>query len=222
MRVAISQVDAFTDRAFAGNPAAVCVLPEPADAAWMQAVAREMNLSETAFLAHRQDGDFDPRWFTPVGESDLCGHATIASAHVLWQEGHLPTAQQARFHTRSGLLTATRAGEWIELDFPTAPPIPAEEPAGLAHALGVRPLAIYQSQPRYGDQIHHMVEVASEQEVRELAPDIKALRAVPILAVAVTSRAWVRIPLSRIRLPRGAGWCGCGWRAIASSSAGRP
>src|SRR3989442_5002460 len=117
MGLRIVQVDAFTDRAFGGNPAAVCVLPEPRDAAWMQAVAREMNLSETAFL--RLDGDcYRLRWFTPAVEVDLCGHATLASAHVLWEDGHLATDKGAAFHTRSGLLGAVRRGEWIELDFP--------------------------------------------------------------------------------------------------------
>ncbi len=102
-------VDAFADRPFAGNPAAVCVLPGPRDPAWMALVAREMNLAETAFL-HRQDDGFALRWFTPTTEVDLCGHATLASAHVLWQEGWLPGTETARFHTRSGLLTARRAG----------------------------------------------------------------------------------------------------------------
>ena len=107
MGLSIIQVDAFADRPFAGNPAAVCVLPEPRDARWMQDVAREMNLSETAFLLRRSDG-FDLRWFTPAVEVDLCGHATLAGAHVLWEEGHLPPVEQARFHTRSGWLTADR------------------------------------------------------------------------------------------------------------------
>ena len=113
LSVSISQVDAFTGIPFAGNPAAVCVLPEARPAALMQAVAMEMNLAETAFLVRRPDG-FDLRWFTPTVEVDLCGHATLASAHVLWEEGHLDAGQQARFHTRSGLLTADRAGNWIE------------------------------------------------------------------------------------------------------------
>src|SRR5437867_10503524 len=107
MPFSITQVDAFTAEPFAGNPAAVCVLPEAREASWMQAVAREMNISETAFLVPRTDG-FDLRWFTPSVEVDLCGHATLASAHVLWEEGHLRPDERARFHTRSGLLTADR------------------------------------------------------------------------------------------------------------------
>src|SRR5271170_5956290 len=117
MPVKIVQVDAFTSKHFAGNPAAVCVLPSPPDEAWMRDVAREMNLSETAFLTP-ENGGYRLRWLTPSVEVDLCGHATIASAHVLWQDGHLPAGTQARFHTRSGLLLADRRGDWIELDFP--------------------------------------------------------------------------------------------------------
>src|SRR5829696_7207122 len=109
----IVQVDAFTARPFAGNPAAVCVLPGPADERWMQDVAREMNLSETAFLHRLADG-FHLRWFTPAVEVDLCGHATLAAAHVVWEERHLDPAEPARFQTRSGLLTASRRGDWIE------------------------------------------------------------------------------------------------------------
>lgn len=189
MGVGIVQVDAFTDRAFAGNPAGVCVLGEGAEAGWMQAVAREMAVSETAFVVRRADGDFDLRWFTPVAESDLCGHATLATAHVLWQDGHLGVDETARFHTRSGLLTAGRAGDWIELDFPATPPVPAEAPDGLARALGVEVPALYRNQPPMGEQYHYLVEVGSEQEVRDLAPDFGALRALPLIAVMVTSRA---------------------------------
>src|SRR5437588_21818 len=137
MALRIVQVDAFANRAFRGNPAAVCVLPAARGEAWMQDVAREMNLAETAFL-HPENGDYRLRWFTPAVEVALCGHATLASAHVLWEEGHLPAGREARFHTQSGLLTARRAGDWIELDFPATPPAPAPQPAGLAAAL--RPL----------------------------------------------------------------------------------
>jgi len=100
----------------------------------MQDVAREMNLAETAFL-HPENGDYRLRWFTPAVEVALCGHATLASAHVLWEEGHLPAGREARFHTQSGLLTARRAGDWIELDFPATPPAPAPQPAGLVDEL---------------------------------------------------------------------------------------
>jgi PhzF family phenazine biosynthesis protein len=109
-------VDAVTDRPFAGNPAAVCLLPAWKGDRWLQAVAREMNLSETAFLV-KQPGHFDLRWFTPAVEVDLCGHATLASAHVLWQQGQA-AGNEIRFSTRSGVLKAVRHGDGIELDFP--------------------------------------------------------------------------------------------------------
>src|SRR4051794_32138363 len=115
MGLRMTQVDAFTDVPFRGNPAAVCVLPEAQDARFMQEVAREMNLSETAFLVPRGDGGFDLRWFTPTVEVDLCGHATLASAHVLWDEGHLARTAAARFATKSGWLTCQARDAWIEM-----------------------------------------------------------------------------------------------------------
>jgi predicted PhzF superfamily epimerase YddE/YHI9 len=117
----IVTVDAFTDRPFAGNPAAVCVVDAFPDDAWMQDVAREMNLSETAFVVRRDDGDLDLRWFSPTVEVDICGHATLSAAHVLWQDGLAPRSEGLRFHTRSGVLGAEPDGDWIELDFPAAP-----------------------------------------------------------------------------------------------------
>src|SRR5579864_104425 len=136
MGIRIVQVDAFTNRPFAGNPAAVCVLPQARPDQWMRDVAREMNLSETAFLTP-QNGGYNLRWLTPSVEVALCGHATVASAHVLWEDGHLQEGQQARFHTRSGLLTADRNGDWIELDFPAKVAEPTEAPPNLLPALGV-------------------------------------------------------------------------------------
>src|SRR3970282_949526 len=141
MPLPIVQVDAFPARPCAGNPAAVCLLPAPADARWMQDVAREMNLSETAFLVRQSDG-FDLRWFTPAVEIDFCGHATLASGPVLWGDGHLAPETEARFHTRSGLLTADRRGEWIELDFPATRAEPAAAPAGLPAAAGGTPRVV--------------------------------------------------------------------------------
>src|SRR5437667_12481763 len=138
MGIPIVQVDAFTDSPFAGNPAAVCVLPAPRSERWMRDVAREMNLSETAFLHPEGDG-YRLRWFTPVVEDDLCGHATLASAHVLWEEGHLSPTEIARFHTRSGLLTAKRQGDWIEMDFPAEPAVETAPIAELTRALGITP-----------------------------------------------------------------------------------
>jgi predicted PhzF superfamily epimerase YddE/YHI9 len=182
MSLPIVQVDAFTDRPFAGNPAAVCLLPAPADARWMQDVAREMNLSETAFLVPQSDG-FDLRWFTPAVEIDLCGHATLASAHVLWGDGHLPPGTQARFHTRSGLLTADRRGIWIELDFPATPAEPSAPPAGLTAAIGVTPRFVGRS------RFDYLLEVDGEDVVRGCKPDFGALARVDARGVIVTSRA---------------------------------
>jgi PhzF family phenazine biosynthesis protein len=178
----ITQVDAFTDTPFAGNPAVVCLLPAPRDEGWMQKVAREMNLSETAFLVPQADG-YALRWFTPAVEVVLCGHATLASAHVLWEDGHLPAGRQARFHTKSGLLTGDRAGEWIELDFPAKREEPAPAPAGLAEALGAAPKYIGRN------QFDYLVEVDGEATVRGLKPDHGALGALPVHGVIVTARA---------------------------------
>src|SRR6185369_9313660 len=130
------QIDAFTDRPFRGNPAAVCLLDRERDAEWMQHVAAEMNLAETAFLLRRDDG-FSLRWFTPAVEVDLCGHATLASAHALWSEKILPSNETARFHTRSGLLTATHDGDLIELDFPATPNQENDPAPGLLESLGI-------------------------------------------------------------------------------------
>jgi len=182
MGLRITQVDAFTDTLLAGNPAAVCLLQAPRDEGWMQSVAREMNLSETAFLVRTADG-YDLRWFTPSLEVALCGHATLASAHVLWEDGHLPSARQARFHTKSGLLTGDRAGEWIELDFPAKREEPAQAPAGLAEALGVTPKYVGKN------QFDYLVEVDGEVTVRRLTPNHAMLAALPVRGVIVTSRA---------------------------------
>lgn len=182
MKLPLFQVDAFTDRQFAGNPAAVCLLDEPGDPAWMQDVACEMNLAETAFLSKQADG-YSLRWFTPAVEVDLCGHATLASAHVLWEQGYLPAATQARFHTKSGLLTAKRQGDWIELDFPAKPAEPVEIPPGLAEALGVPAVSMGMS------QYDCLVEVESEAAVRALRPDIAKLATIPMRGMIVTSLA---------------------------------
>src|SRR5579871_6034830 len=135
MGLPLFQVDAFAERPFTGNPAAVCLLPGPREERWMQQVASEMNLSETAFL-HRVTDGWRLRWFTPTIEVDLCGHATLASAHVLWETGALPVEETARFHTRSGVLTARREGDRIELDFPAEIAAGCSAPVGLLDALG--------------------------------------------------------------------------------------
>jgi PhzF family phenazine biosynthesis protein len=178
----IVQVDAFTSEPFKGNPAAVCVLDAERDAAWMQRVASEMNLAETAFLRAREDG-FGLRWFTPAVEVDLCGHATLASAHVLWESGRLAAGQTARFHTKSGLLTAVRDGDWIELDFPSTPEEEVEAPPGLLEALGAAPRYVGKS------RFDYLVELDSEAAVARLRPDFGALGAISARGVIATARS---------------------------------
>ena len=166
MAIRIVTVDAFTNVPFAGNPAAVCVLPERRPDEWLRHVAREMNLSDTAFLV-RRDGEFNLRWLTPTVEVDLCGHATLASAHVLWEDGHLPADAQARFHTRSGLLTADRRGEWIELDFPVKEAVAAEPPSSLLTRSGRKALFagtdVCRSVDRHGTAARVIVEATDHQ-----------------------------------------------------------
>jgi PhzF family phenazine biosynthesis protein len=160
----MGQPIAFTEVPFAGNPAAVCVLPHATTEAWMQAVAREMNLSETAFLVRRDDGDVDLRWFTPTVEIDLCGHATLASAHVVGGD--------VAFHTRSGVLTCGLAGDGrIEMDFPASPPVPPDEPSDptrVAAALGVTADRVVDVLASRGRAV---VELASPADVRAAVPD---------------------------------------------------
>jgi predicted PhzF superfamily epimerase YddE/YHI9 len=186
MGIPLVQVDAFADAPFHGNPAAVCLLPAQAarDEAWMAALAQEMNLSETAYLARRPDGSYDLRWFTPAVEVALCGHATLASAHVLWERGLLAPGEPARFHTKSGLLGASRTPDGlIELDFPARPSTPIPVPAGLAEALGEPVLHVGRSAD------DELVELASEAAVRRLTPDFARLAAVPVRGVIATARS---------------------------------
>lgn len=182
MGLTIYQVDAFTEKPFSGNPAAVCLLTGPEDDQWMQQLAQEMNLSETAFLLWQKDG-FNLRWFTPAVEVDLCGHATLASAHILWEQEYLSPGEQARFHTRSGLLTADRQGDWIELDFPAKLEESADAPRYLMEALGIP--AIYIGK----NDFDYLVEVESEEIVRNMQPDLALLAQVTVRGVMVTSRA---------------------------------
>ncbi len=178
----IIQVDAFTSQAFAGNPAAVCVLPSPQGDRWMQSVAQEMNLSETAFLI-KQDRHYSLRWFTPTTEVPLCGHATLASAHVLWTEGYASTGQKLQFATKSGILTAQYQNDWIELNFPVnrsqdIPPI-----TKLADALGVQLKTVsYNS-------LGYLVEIATAEQVKQLQPNFTLLKQLPVSNVIVTSKA---------------------------------
>jgi PhzF family phenazine biosynthesis protein len=184
MGLAITQVDAFADKPFSGNPAAVCILEAPREHGWMQLVAREMNLSETAFLVKR-DGGYDLRWFTPAVEVDLCGHATLASAHVLWEQERLSANEGARFHTRSGLLTAKKSGAWIEMDFPTSAFRPDETLVleEMESALGTKVKSVWRT------RFDCLAEVENEAAVRELRADITKIRALKTRGVIVTSSA---------------------------------
>ncbi|MER3445171.1 MAG: oxidoreductase [Meiothermus sp.] len=181
MSLRIVQVDAFTSRPFSGNPAAVCILEAPRPAAWMQAVAREMNLSETAFL-HPEPSGYRLRWFTPEAEIALCGHATLASAHVLWQEGH-SRSPMLEFHTLSGLLTAVRAGNWIEMNFPVEPVMPVEFSPALLEAIGAKPVFTGKTPVRF------LAELESADAVRKLRPNLSLLAQVAPGRLIVTARS---------------------------------
>lgn len=183
IRQPVIQVDAFTDKPFAGNPAAVCVGKTPLDEALMQQIATEMNLSETAFLYPLEgEGNYSLRWFTPTAEIDLCGHATLASAHVLWTEGYLAADITARFQTKSGELLATHKGELIQLDFPTQPvhdaPISAAMVAAMNHADIVHGAR---------NEKNYLVELRSHQAVTNLTPNFNKMAKLPYQGVIVTS-----------------------------------
>ncbi len=168
MALRIVTVDAFTDTPFAGNPAAVCVLPEARDETWMKQVAREMNLSETAFL-RKDEGGYLLRWFTPAVEVDLCGHATLASAHVLWETKAVASSDAIRFQSRSGELTAWRRGDDIEIALPLRPCKPCEVPTCIVDALGFPPVSCHRSERDY------LVEVETDAIVRACAPKLSLL-----------------------------------------------
>ena len=180
--IRLLQIDAFTDRPFSGNPAAVCLLEEERDAEWMQAVAAEMNLSETACVRPLDDG-FELRWFTPAIEVDLCGHATLASAHALWTEGVVTGDSPIRFHTRSGVLTCTQNGDFIELDFPATPAQEVEPPAGLFESLGIESAFVAKS------KFDILVVLEAEQILRSLSPDFARLGQIPARGVIVSSQS---------------------------------
>jgi PhzF family phenazine biosynthesis protein len=177
----ITVVDAFTEQAFAGNPAAVCVLSAPTTEAWMQSVAREMRHSETAFAVRLRDGSFELRWFTPETEVRLCGHATLATAHVLWEEGWLQPQELVRFSTKSGELTAAPRGRRTELDFPARPASEVSGPAGLKEALGVDPVWIGR------DPDDYILRLRDEASVVACRPDFGALRAVDSRGIVITA-----------------------------------
>lgn len=175
-------IDAFSSQPFGGNPAAVCLLPGPAEAAWMQLLAGELKLSETAFL-WEQAGGYSLRWFTPSTEVSLCGHATLAAAHALWESGRLAATASAVFLTKSGALQARLRGDWIELDFPARDYWPAELPPLVAEALGVMPVSV-----QTNGRSLYLLEVEAEQTVRTMQPDFAALHNLPLRAAIVTAR----------------------------------
>ena len=179
----VVQVDAFTSQPFAGNPAAVCVLARPRDESWMRSVAREMNLSETAFVV-RHEKDWLLRWFTPAAEVDLCGHATLATAHVLFEDEHASTDEAVRFQTRSGRLTARSSGGWIEMDFPALPPSPRAAPAGLLAALGIEPGDASYVGTNGSDWL---IAIEDTARLRLLSPDMSRLAAVEARGIIVTT-----------------------------------
>ena len=180
MKIALFHVDAFTDEPFSGNPAAVCILPQNYDAKWMQQVAAEMNLSETAFL-HRENKRWDLRWFTPVAEVDLCGHATLASAHVLYESGTLRPNETAIFHTRSGELKCDYHQTWIGMHFPRVPQENVTAPFDLPKALGTR--LHYVGKTKFD----YCVEVEDEKTLRELEPDMALLKTIKARGFIVTA-----------------------------------
>jgi len=174
------QVDAFTDHLFGGNPAAICWLDHEADPQWMQCVAAEMNLSETAFVRQLPEG-LELRWFTPTVEVDLCGHATLATAHALWWSNLVPQGEPLKFQTASGVLTCTQAGEFIELDFPATPAVPVDIPVELSAALGATPLSLGKS------RFDYLALFESAAIVRSLRPDFRKLEQIPVRGVIVTA-----------------------------------
>jgi PhzF family phenazine biosynthesis protein len=182
MPLPLYHVDAFTDRPFSGNPAVVCLLDAPAEPDWMRQVAAEMNLSEAAFVVPI-DGGFGLRWFTPEVEVDLCGHATLAAAHVLWETGRLPREATARFHTRSGWLTAAFHDRWITLDFPALPIAAGSVPDEAVSALGIEPAFTGTCGARW------VVEATSEEVVHAVRPDFLRLRALKGRSLMVTAAA---------------------------------
>lgn len=178
----VYQVDTFTDVIFKGNPAGVCILSRPAHEKWMQDISMEMNLSETAFLYRQEDG-FNLRWFTPEEEVDLCGHATLASAHILWENGMLDTGDEAIFYTKSGKLMASKDGDYIVLDFPMEEDTQVAMPKVLELSLGVPILYVGRNRMDY------IVEVEDEETVRDIEPNFEILKGLEARGVIVTSRS---------------------------------
>ncbi|MBK8549707.1 MAG: PhzF family phenazine biosynthesis protein [Ignavibacteria bacterium] len=179
----IFTVDAFTDKMFSGNPAGVCLLQNDLDDSILQKIAAEMNLSETAFVKKLNEG-FSLRWFTPVTEVELCGHATLSSAHILWQEGILNPEEEAVFHTVfKGILTAKKAGDEIELNFPANPPFQSEQNEELEKALGIKPVNLETTDH------HYILELDSETIVKNVRPDFNLLNKLEKYGTIITAKA---------------------------------
>lgn len=183
MNIPIYTADAFTNKPFSGNPAGVCVLDSPMNEEMMQKIAFEMNLSETAFLLKKDDGSYSLRWFTPAAEDDLCGHATLASSHILWETGKEDKSAMLCFNTKSGLLKANYKNGGIELDFPVIESIPADIPEVLVGALGVKPAFLHKTQWNY------LAEFDSEEAVRKINPDFSLLKSLNAIGTIITAKA---------------------------------
>ncbi len=182
MSLPLLLIDAFTDQPFRGNPAAVCLLEHEPPSAWMQSVAAEMNQAETAFV-WLEKADFGLRWFTPTVEVDLCGHATLAAAHALWETQRLAPGEVAHFQTRSGLLSCRRTGEWTAMDFPAEPPVQMDTQYDFSAMLGADPIWTGRNRMDYFVQLH------SGTALREITPDLAAIAELPARGLIVTARA---------------------------------
>jgi PhzF family phenazine biosynthesis protein len=190
LEIPLLHIDAFTSEAFRGNPAAVCLLEAPRSADWMLNVAAEMNLPMTAFVVPRPIANqADLRWFTPTVEMPLCGHATLASAHALWETGRLNKTQEAYFHTASGALICRRAGKQIEMDFPALMIQESELPNAISEAFDVRPRKVFCQRRNDGTAGNFLLELDSEETVRNLNPNFELLRKAAKVGVIVTARS---------------------------------
>jgi len=193
MKIPIYQVDAFTDRLFGGNPAAICPLDQWPGKDLLQAIAAENNLSETAFFVPR-GADYELTWFTPKAEVDLCGHATLASAHILFN--HLGYGQESiQFHTASGILTVSKKGDLLEMDFPARKAVPVEPPQDLLAGLGLQPLEVLKEQD-------YMAVFCTEAEIVSISPDFTCLSRLNVLGVSITARGDGSDFVSRFFAPR--------------------
>ncbi len=194
MKIPFYQIDAFTSRVFAGNPAGVCFLDEWVDDGILQSIAAENNLSETAFLVSAPDGAYDLRWFTPKAEVDLCGHATLAAAHAIFEFVD-PAAAAAVFHTKSGVLSVARQPDLLVMDFPARPPLPVERPFDLTGMLGVEPLRVLGSRDLF-------VVLEEEEQVKQAKPDLPRVAALDYLGLIVTAKGRNCDFVSRFFAPR--------------------